>query len=143
MKAAVYQRLCDYKFRVPKRDPSTADRALVDAVAWKYLTDNPASNVKPPRRPNQTSTVRQGETMTDETDTNWEMLNNSSIAESPPARAGLLLTIPEAAAALRISRSSIYRMLDSGELSWVLICGKRRVSMAEINRFIAAHTGVA
>jgi integrase len=26
-------------------------RALVDAVAWKYLNDNPASNVKPPRRP--------------------------------------------------------------------------------------------
>jgi integrase len=26
-------------------------RALVDAVAWKYLTDNPASNVRPPRRP--------------------------------------------------------------------------------------------
>lgn len=26
-------------------------RALVDAVGWKYLTDNPASNVKPPRRP--------------------------------------------------------------------------------------------
>jgi integrase len=26
-------------------------RALVDAVAWKYLADNPASNVKPPRRP--------------------------------------------------------------------------------------------
>lgn len=26
-------------------------RALVDAVAWKYLTDKPASNVKPPRRP--------------------------------------------------------------------------------------------
>jgi integrase len=26
-------------------------RALVDAVAWKYLSGNPASNVKPPRRP--------------------------------------------------------------------------------------------
>jgi integrase len=26
-------------------------RALVDAVAWKYLADNPASHVKPPRRP--------------------------------------------------------------------------------------------
>jgi integrase len=26
-------------------------RALVDAVGWKYLADNPASNVKPPRRP--------------------------------------------------------------------------------------------
>lgn len=26
-------------------------RALVDAVAWKYLLDNPVSRVKPPRRP--------------------------------------------------------------------------------------------
>ena len=26
-------------------------RALVDAVGWKYITDNPASNVKPPKRP--------------------------------------------------------------------------------------------
>ncbi|BDE12783.1 MULTISPECIES: tyrosine-type recombinase/integrase [Mycobacterium] len=32
-------------------------RALVDAVAWKYLTDNPASNVKPPRRPRTRRTV--------------------------------------------------------------------------------------
>jgi excisionase family DNA binding protein len=81
--------------------------------------------------------------MTGGSETNWEMLKTSSIAESPPARAGLLLTIPEAAAALRISRSSIYRLFDSRELSWVLICGKRRVSTAEINRFIAAHTEVA
>lgn len=26
-------------------------RALVDAVSWKYINDNPASNVKPPKRP--------------------------------------------------------------------------------------------
>jgi hypothetical protein len=26
-------------------------RALVDAVGWKYITDNPASNVKPSKRP--------------------------------------------------------------------------------------------
>ena len=26
-------------------------RALVDAVAWKYITYNPASNIKPPKRP--------------------------------------------------------------------------------------------
>ena len=26
-------------------------RALVDAVAWKYIGNNPASNIKPPRRP--------------------------------------------------------------------------------------------
>ncbi|MGH3556004.1 MAG: helix-turn-helix domain-containing protein [Mycobacterium sp.] len=81
--------------------------------------------------------------MAGESDTNWEMLSTSSIAEMPPAPAGLLLTIPQAAAALSISRSSIYRLFDSGELSWVLICGKRRVSTAEINRFIAAHTEVA
>ena len=81
--------------------------------------------------------------MTGESDTNCDMLKSSSIAESPPARAGLLLTIPEAAAALRISRSSIYRLFESGQLSWVLICGKRRVSTAEIYRFIATHTEVA
>ena len=81
--------------------------------------------------------------MADGRDTTWEMLYTSSIAESPPDRAGLLLTIPEAAAALRISRSSIYRLFDSGRLSWVLICGKRRVTLVEINRFIAAHTEVA
>ncbi len=81
--------------------------------------------------------------MTGGSDTNIESLNTRSVAESPPARVGLLLTIPEAAEALRISRSSIYRLFDSRELSWVLICGKRRVSTAEINRFIAAHTEVA
>ena len=81
--------------------------------------------------------------MTGESDTTCEMVETNSIAERPPARAGLLLTIPEAAEALRISRSSIYRLFDSRELSWVLICGKRRVSTAEINRFIAAHTEVA
>src|SRR3977135_367214 len=26
-------------------------RALVDAVAWKYISDNPASNIKPPKLP--------------------------------------------------------------------------------------------
>ncbi len=81
--------------------------------------------------------------MTSGSDASWERLDTSSTVESPPVRAGLLLTIPEAAAALRISRSSIYRLFDSGQLSWVLICGKRRVTLAEINRFIAAHTEVA
>jgi excisionase family DNA binding protein len=81
--------------------------------------------------------------MTRGSDTNVESLNTRSVAESPTARVGLLLTIPEAAAALRISRSSIYRLFDSRELSWVQVRGKRRVSTAEINRFIAAHTEVA
>jgi excisionase family DNA binding protein len=55
----------------------------------------------------------------------------------------LLLTISEAAAALRISRSSIYRLFDGGELAWVQIGASRRVTSAEIHRFIAAHTEAA
>jgi hypothetical protein len=52
-----------------------------------------------------------------------------------PINGRLLLTISEAAAALRISRSSIYRLFDGGELA--------RVTSAEIHRFIAAHTEAA
>jgi hypothetical protein len=26
------------------------ERAFVDAVAWKYISDNPAGNIKPPRQ---------------------------------------------------------------------------------------------
>ena len=51
-----------------------------------------------------------------------------------------LLTIPEAAAALRISRSSVYRLFDAGQLAWVQIGSSRRVTSIEIERFIAAHT---
>jgi excisionase family DNA binding protein len=60
-----------------------------------------------------------------------------------PINTRLLLTISEAAGALRISRSSIYRLFDSGELAWVQIGASRRVTSAEIHRFIAAHTEAA
>jgi excisionase family DNA binding protein len=42
--------------------------------------------------------------------------------------------------ALGISRSSIYRLFEAGELAWVQIGASRRVTSAEIHRFIAAHT---
>jgi excisionase family DNA binding protein len=51
-----------------------------------------------------------------------------------------LLTIREAADALRISRSSVYRLFDAGQLAWVQIGSSRRVTSAEIEQFIAAHT---
>lgn len=60
-----------------------------------------------------------------------------------PINGKLLLTISEAAKALRISRSSLYRLFVGGELAWVQIGGSRRVTSAEIHRFIAAHTEAA
>lgn len=60
-----------------------------------------------------------------------------------PINGSLLLTVSEAAAALRISRSSIYRQFEVGELAWVQIRSSRRVASAEVHRFIAAHTQAA
>lgn len=60
-----------------------------------------------------------------------------------PINGSLLLTVSEAAAALRISRSSIYRLFEAGELAWVQIGASRKVTSAEIHRFIAAHTEAA
>ncbi|MDX6456286.1 MAG: hypothetical protein QOD48_2393 [Gaiellaceae bacterium] len=60
-----------------------------------------------------------------------------------PISDSLLLKVSEAAAALRISRSSLYRLFESGELAWVQIGASRRVTSAEIHRFIAAHTEAA
>ncbi|OBF28959.1 hypothetical protein A5724_26540 [Mycobacterium sp. ACS1612] len=51
-----------------------------------------------------------------------------------------LLTVLEAADALKISRSSVYRLFDTGQLAWVQIGSSRRVASKEIERFITAHT---
>jgi excisionase family DNA binding protein len=64
-------------------------------------------------------------------------------SDARPTTQKLLLTVSEAADALRISRSSIYRLFEAGELRWVRVCASRRVSTAEINRFIAEHTEAA
>lgn len=69
--------------------------------------------------------------------------NNHSAFQGQPINGSLLLTISEAAAALRISRSSVYRLFDGGELAWVQIGASRRVTSAEIHGFIAAHTEAA
>ncbi|MGO9226271.1 MAG: helix-turn-helix domain-containing protein [Mycobacterium sp.] len=66
-----------------------------------------------------------------------------STFEGRPINGRLLLTVSEAATALRISRSSIYRLFDAGELRWVQIGAARRVTSAEIHRFIAARTEAA
>jgi len=63
--------------------------------------------------------------------------------DARPSVQNRLLTIAEAAEALSISRSSVYRLFDSGQLGWVQIGSSRRVAPAEIERFIAAHTEAA
>jgi excisionase family DNA binding protein len=63
--------------------------------------------------------------------------------DARPSTARRLLTIVEAADALRISRSSVYRLFDAGQLAWVQIGASRRVTSSEIDRFIAAHTEAA
>ncbi|MDT5201068.1 MAG: hypothetical protein QOF88_4425 [Mycobacterium sp.] len=51
-----------------------------------------------------------------------------------------LLTVQETAAELRVSRPTVYRLFAAGELAWVQIGARCRVTAAEIDRFIAAHS---
>jgi excisionase family DNA binding protein len=64
-------------------------------------------------------------------------------SDGRPTTEKLLLTVKEAADVLRISRSSIYRLFEAGELTWVQIGANRRVASAEIHRFVAEHTEAA
>lgn len=54
-----------------------------------------------------------------------------------------LLTVTEVRAALKRSKTSVYRMFESGELAWVQVGAHRRVTADELNRFIAANTRIA
>lgn len=58
-----------------------------------------------------------------------------------PAVTKLLLTVPEAAAALAISRSKLYELLASGLVVSVRIDGSRRIPMAALNAYIASLIG--
>jgi excisionase family DNA binding protein len=51
-----------------------------------------------------------------------------------------LLTPVEVASELRISRRSIYRLFERGELRWVQVGARRLVTRDEISRFLAANT---
>ena len=51
-----------------------------------------------------------------------------------------LATVPQVAAALSISRSKVYLMLDQGELPWVKIGGARRIKWDDVEKFIRDST---
>ncbi|WP_021599529.1 helix-turn-helix domain-containing protein [Actinomadura welshii] len=50
----------------------------------------------------------------------------------------LLLTVPEAAEALAISRSKLYELLASGAIRSVRIDGSRRVPLNALNDYVNA-----
>ena len=51
-----------------------------------------------------------------------------------------LLTIPEAAAALRIGRSTLYELLNAGKIPTVRLGTRRFVPAAAVEAFITANT---
>lgn len=54
---------------------------------------------------------------------------------APPSP--LLLTIPEVAAKLRISRAAVYTLINKGEIETVAIYGRtRRILDSEVDAFI-------
>jgi excisionase family DNA binding protein len=51
-----------------------------------------------------------------------------------------LLTVVEVVSALKVDRATVYRLMGSGQLRWVQIGARRRVSATELERFVAEHT---
>lgn len=52
-----------------------------------------------------------------------------------PRGADQLLTVPEAAARLAVSRSTLYLLMDQGQLAYVKVRGARRVAEADVRRY--------
>jgi len=48
----------------------------------------------------------------------------------------MLLTIPESAHSLRVSRSTIYRLISEGQIETIFVRGVRRVRPEALKRFI-------
>ncbi len=51
----------------------------------------------------------------------------------------LLLTIPETATALSLSRTTVYELVRDGKLATVTVGRSRRVRVAALERFIDQH----
>ena len=64
------------------------------------------------------------------------MMPTPDRARHVPAR--LLLTVPEAAAALAISRSKLYELLAGGAVPSVRIDGSRRIPLAALEAYVSS-----
>lgn len=58
----------------------------------------------------------------------------------PSIEGATLLTIPAAAALLSVSRDSVYDFIRAGTLTAVLIKGKYRVRLTDLNAFVRRLT---
>ncbi len=67
----------------------------------------------------------------------------ASLLDPAGASSQLLLTVPEAAAVLRMSRAKLYALMRSGQVLSVLIGGSRRVPRTAVLAYIAELTAVA
>ena len=63
-----------------------------------------------------------------------------AIAEPLATIRSQLGRVPEVAAALTISRSKIYQMMDSGELPFVKLGGSRRIRWSDVEKLVNKNT---
>jgi excisionase family DNA binding protein len=63
------------------------------------------------------------------------MSGRAAVTASPPVT--LMLTLEEAALALRVGRSKVYDLMRSGELRSVKIGGSRRISVNALAEYVA------
>ena len=52
------------------------------------------------------------------------------------SKISLLLTIPESAESLRVSRSTVYRLVAEGQIETIFVRGVRRVRPEALKRYI-------
>lgn len=64
------------------------------------------------------------------------MIEDIAVQQGLPVRK-LLLTVPEAGAALSISRSKVYELLESGSIPSVYIGRSRRIRVSDVEDFVA------
>ena len=50
-----------------------------------------------------------------------------------------LLDVNEAGEYLTVSRRTVYREMDRGQLAWTMVRGRRRIRQSELERYLRAN----
>jgi excisionase family DNA binding protein len=62
-------------------------------------------------------------------------------ADHPPFQRPLLLTVKEAAALIGIGRTTLYRLMDAGEIGSVHVRASRRIPLKSVYAYVGRLTG--